>query len=100
FRDWVVFQRESRHPAWDGQRRYWAEQLAGMSLLDLPTDRTRGGAERFDGARLPIEIGGPLTVRLKELARHHEASLFALLVAAFQTLLHRYTGQSDVAVGS
>ena len=101
WRDWLVWQRESEAPrAWAEQLDYWARQLADLEPLELPTDRTRGAEDRFEGSRVRLELGAHVTGRLKELARSQETSLFAVLLAAFQTLLYRTTHQSDIAVGS
>ncbi|HZF09033.1 MAG TPA: amino acid adenylation domain-containing protein, partial [Thermoanaerobaculia bacterium] len=83
---------------------YWREQLADARgeppLLDLPYDRPRSSAPSLSGARrtlvLPAALHGELTV----LAQRHGATLFMTLLVAFDTLLWRYTGQSDVAVGT
>nr|QEO73764.1 AMP-dependent synthetase and ligase [uncultured bacterium] len=83
------------------QREYWERQLAGpLPVLNLATDRQRPPAQTFRGASLPFRIGAGLTEGLKSLGRRHDATLYTTLLAAFQTLLHRYTGQEDIVVGS
>ncbi|MEV7026802.1 amino acid adenylation domain-containing protein, partial [Kitasatospora sp. NPDC093558] len=94
-RDWLAT------PAGQAAERYWLEQLDGeLHPLDLPTDRPRpatpahrAGAHTF---RLPAE----LTAALKDLARECGATPYAASLAVFQLLMHRYTGQRDVLVGS
>jgi len=87
----------------DGNRpwRYWRNQLAGgLPPLDLPFDHPRPPMQRFTGASHGFELGRGLTRRIKSLAREREATPFMVLLAAFQTLLFRYTGQTDIPVGS
>ncbi|MFI6174128.1 amino acid adenylation domain-containing protein [Nonomuraea sp. NPDC051191] len=82
-------------------RRYWQERLADAPLqLELPTDRPRPARQTYRGDRCAVELSGDLTARLKALARAEGCTLYTLLLAAYFTLLHRYTGQSDLVVGS
>jgi amino acid adenylation domain-containing protein len=85
---------------WDTQLAYWKRQLAGVSMMQLPTDRPRPVVQTFQGTRHPLKLSLSLTQALKALSRAHGVTLFMTLLAAFQTLLHRYTGQNDIAVGS
>jgi acyl-CoA synthetase (AMP-forming)/AMP-acid ligase II len=82
------------------QLAYWTRQLAGVPTLQLPTDRPRPLVQSFRGARHRLALSSALTEALKALSRQHGVTLFMALLAAFQTLLQRYTGQDDVAVGS
>lgn len=79
---------------------YWQHQLAGMSSLHLPTDHPRPGVQTFRGARYFLSLPLRLMSALKTLSQRAGVTLFMTLLAAFQTLLHRYTGQDDIAVGS
>ncbi len=79
---------------------HWRERLAGLTALELPTDRPRGHAYSFPGARCATSVSPALTAKLRALAEHHDATLYIVLLAAWQTLLHRYSGQSDIVVGS
>lgn len=101
YRDYALWQRdESSRAAAKPQLLYWQAQLAGAPLLDLPTDRARPERQSFRGARQPIEISAPLTRALFDLSRREGATLYMTLLAGFQLLLHRYTGQDDIVVGS
>jgi hypothetical protein len=101
YRDYALWQRdESSGAAAEPQLRYWQTKLAGAPLLDLPTDRARPERQSFRGARQPIKISAPLTRALYDLSRREGATLFMTLLAGFQLLLHRYTGQDDIVVGS
>ena len=80
---------------------YWKAQLAGSpSSLDLPTDRARPATQSFRGASQTMRIDRPLMQRLRELSQKFDVTLFITLVAAFQVLLARYTGQEDLIVGT
>jgi len=80
---------------------YWQQQLAGeLPILDLPTDRLRPPVRTDHGASHSFKLIEELTQQLKGLAKTEGATLYALLLAAFQVLLHRYTGQEDILVGS
>jgi amino acid adenylation domain-containing protein len=80
---------------------YWKTQLSGGTpVLELPTDRPRPAFQTFRGATQPINLPKELSESLKELSRCEGVTLFMTLLAAFQTLLHRYSGQNDILVGS
>jgi amino acid adenylation domain-containing protein len=79
---------------------YWKNQLTGASALELPTDRPRPRAQTFSGARHSFRLSPPLSASLLELGRGEQATLFMTLLAAFQVLLSRYSGQSDISVGT
>ena len=80
---------------------YWKRQLEGApALLDLPADRPRPNHRTDAGARLPVELPLPLVEALDKLSRAEGCTLFTTLLAAFQTLLARYTRSTDVVVGS
>jgi amino acid adenylation domain-containing protein len=99
--DFVIWQREwLQGDALEDQLRYWKRQLAPLSVLDLPADRPRPPAQTFRGAIHSCELPHSLATALEELSREEDVTLFMTLLAAFQTLLYRYTGQPDVVVGS
>ena len=80
---------------------YWQEQLKDApALLALPTDRPRGAVQTFAGAHQKFELSPQLTERLTQLTQQQGATLFMTLLAAYDTLLYRYTGQSDILVGT
>ena len=79
---------------------YWIGLLGGeQPVLELPFDRPRPAEQSFRGARLEFELGAERARRLKALAQRQGASTFMLLLASFQALLYRYSGQSDIRVG-
>ncbi|HZL94349.1 MAG TPA: condensation domain-containing protein, partial [Vicinamibacterales bacterium] len=79
---------------------YWKQQLAELPTLNLATDRPRPPLKAFRGAVHRFTVDVPLTREIKALSRRESVTLFMTLLAAFQILLHRYTSQSDVVVGS
>ncbi len=80
---------------------YWRKQLAGIAeLLDLPIDHPRPRVQTHRGAGHAITLDPRRYDALRALARKHQATPFMVMFAAFATLLHRLTGQDDIAVGS
>src|SRR6266516_4756095 len=80
---------------------YWRQQLAGSPAgVDLPTARPRLPVPTVRGAAYGLRLPRALTAALKELSRQQGVTLYMSLVAAFQTLLYRYSGQEDVVLGS
>jgi amino acid adenylation domain-containing protein len=80
---------------------YWTRQLAqSPPLLALPTDRPRPAMQSFRGASLPFVLPAATTANLHALAQRMQATLFMTLMAGFNVLLARYTGQSDLCVGT
>ncbi len=80
---------------------YWKEALAGLPpVLELPTDRPRPPVQTFDGDYVTFTLPAPLSTQIRALCQREGVTLFMALLAAFQTLLHRYSGQADFAVGS
>jgi amino acid adenylation domain-containing protein len=101
YADYAVWQRrcltdESLSPQSD----YWQKKLAGLSKLSLPTDFPRPMVQTFNGAHCLLELPASLIERLKQFSAEHNATVFMTLLACFQILLSRYSGQSDIAVGS
>lgn len=80
---------------------YWRQQLAGLpALVTLPADRPRPPVQTSRGARTVIQLPAALGAQLKALARAENATLFMVMLSAFQVLLHRFTGETDLPVGS
>jgi amino acid adenylation domain-containing protein len=99
--DYSLWQREwLGRGVMDKQLEYWRRQLQGMrGILELPTDRPRSANPSNKGARYEALLDSSMSAALKRLARGENVSLFMLLLAAFQVMLWRYTGETDVAVG-
>jgi hypothetical protein len=102
YSDYAVWQRDFlQNEVLKKQLSYWKEQLKGApQSLELPTDRPRPAAQTYRGARQSLLLPKTLTEALKALSRQDGATLFMTMLAAFQTLLYRYTGQEDIIVGS
>jgi amino acid adenylation domain-containing protein len=80
--------------------RFWQQELAGeLEPLDLPLDRARPRGATWDGAVEVLPLAAELSAGLARLAREQKATLFMVALAAFQALLHRWTGQEDLLVG-
>ena len=79
---------------------YWKTQLADLTVLELPTDKQRPMQSSFRGSGQTIHLSAALTQGLKTLSQKHNVTLFMTLLAAFQVLLHRYSGQDDIVVGT
>lgn len=84
----------------ENQLGYWKRQLADLPVLQLPTDHPRPPVQTARGATHPIVLSSSLSARLKTLSRQEGVTLFMTILAAFQTLLHRYSQQDDIAVGT
>ncbi|MFG9935887.1 amino acid adenylation domain-containing protein, partial [Pseudomonas aeruginosa] len=99
--DYAVWQREWMEAGErERQLAYWIGLLGGeQPVLELPFDRPRPAEQSFRGARLEFELGAERARRLKALAQRQGASTFMLLLASFQALLYRYSGQPDIRVG-
>ncbi|HXM36670.1 MAG TPA: amino acid adenylation domain-containing protein, partial [Pyrinomonadaceae bacterium] len=100
--DFALWQREwLRGEVLQEQLDYWKKQLAGApAVLDLPTDRPRPAMQTFNGAYHLTVLQKRLRDSLDELGRRDGATLFMTLLAAFQTVLHCYTNQEDIVVGT
>jgi amino acid adenylation domain-containing protein len=88
-------------PALEAQTAYWRERLSpAPPVLELPTDRPRPAIQTFDGAVETRLIRPTFVEALRRLGRDHGVTLFMTLLAAFDVLLHRYTGVDDITVGT
>src|SRR6185436_14017095 len=80
---------------------YWQGQLGGeLPTLNMPTDFPRNRNRTSDGAMESLLLSNPLTRALRVLAQREDVTLFMIFLAAFKVLLHRYTGQEEILVGS
>ena len=79
---------------------YWRKQLSGLVPLQLPSDHARVALQTFRRATQPLVFSERLNEALKALSHRDGVTIFVVLLAAFKTLLHRYTAQLDILVGS
>jgi amino acid adenylation domain-containing protein len=100
--DYASVQREEHiEQALKASLEYWRQQLADAPAgLDLPTDHARPSAQSFRGRQHRFPISKGLTDSLKALGRREGVTLYVVLLSAFQLLLHRYSGQDDILVGT
>jgi amino acid adenylation domain-containing protein len=83
------------------QLSYWRQHLHDApALLELPLDHPRPAIQTFQGATCAFQLSQKLSVALKRLSQQEDSTLFMTLLAAFKTLLYRYTGSGDIVVGS
>ncbi|MCW5315483.1 amino acid adenylation domain-containing protein [Nostoc sp. KVJ3] len=102
YADFALWQRQwLQRDVLQSQLSYWQQQLADApALLSLPTDRPRPSVQTDNGAYQEFALSQKLTGELTQLSQQQGCTLFMTLLAAFDTLLYRYTGQEDILVGS
>jgi len=102
YADYAVWQRESlRGEVLDQQLSYWKQQLMDAPpMLELPSDAPRPAVQSHKGATLSFSLPTELSQQLKALSQREGVTLYMTLLAAFQILLGKYTGQQDVVVGT
>lgn len=101
--DFAVWQRRwLRGDVLRRQLDYWRRRLDGgrTPVLDLPTDRPRPGIQGHRGGAVSLRFPADTARRIRELARAERLTLFMVLLAGFEALLHRYSGQTDLTVGT
>ncbi|MEL6864783.1 MAG: amino acid adenylation domain-containing protein [Bacteroidota bacterium] len=79
---------------------WWEKELLGAASLELPTDFSRPSIQSTRGGHLYFELDAPLTTQIRQLAKGAGATLFMTLLAAFKILLHKYSGQNDISIGT
>ncbi|BAY25368.1 non-ribosomal peptide synthase [Calothrix sp. NIES-2100] len=102
YADFAIWQRDwLQGDVLQSQLNYWQQQLKDApALLLLPTDRPRPAVQTFSGAYHEFSLSAELTDRLVKLSQQQGCTLFMTLLAAYDTVLYRYTGQEDILVGS
>jgi natural product biosynthesis luciferase-like monooxygenase protein len=101
YADFALWQREwLQGEVLAAELRYWKSRLEGAATLDLPTDRPRPALQTFHGADYFFTLPESLTLSLREVGQGEGVTLFMTLLAAFQVLLSRYSGQEDITVGT
>jgi len=101
FADYAVWERERlRGPVLAELESYWRQVMEGFETVQFPADRPRPVIDTFDGALAVRETDRALLDGLRDLSRREGVTLFATIMAGFLVLLHRYTGQDDLVVGT
>ncbi len=100
YADFAYWQ-HTQHEPLSNELDYWRKQLAGApAALDLPTDQPRPAIQKFQGKQLSFKLPLKLSDALKGLSRREGTTLFMTLLAAFQIVVHRYTDQDDLLIGT
>ncbi|HEY0737737.1 MAG TPA: amino acid adenylation domain-containing protein, partial [Herpetosiphonaceae bacterium] len=101
YADYALWQRQwLESSSRDEQLAYWRNQLAAAPVLDLPLDYPRPPVMTFRGQRIAFQVPAGLTRELHQLSQQLNSSLFMTLLAVFQVLRYRYSGETDIAVGT
>jgi amino acid adenylation domain-containing protein len=102
YADFALWQRSwLKREVLDSQLTFWKKQLAGAPpMLELRTDKARPAVQTYRGATESLALDGGLSEQIKALSKQEGATLFMTLLAGFKILLHRYTGQTDMVVGT
>ena len=101
YADYAVWQRDwLQGEVLEKQLDYWRAQLADLTVLQLPTDKHRPAQLTYRGNRQTVHLSAVLTQALKTLSQQNNVTLFMTLLAGFQVLLYRYSGQEDIVVGT
>ncbi|WP_366295641.1 amino acid adenylation domain-containing protein [Paenibacillus sp. AN1007] len=101
FTDYAIWQQEQGEDLREKQKNYWHSQLAGeLPVLQLPYDQERPAIQDFRGDQLTIHLSSNLTQKLHETCLQRGVTMYMLLMAAYQIMLHKYTGQEDIIVGT
>ncbi len=100
--DYANWQQKSmKGKVYQKQLKYWKEKLNGeLPVLRMPLDRPRPVVMTHNGERMRMTIPAEITTDLKELSRKNGVTMFITMLAAYQTLLSRYTGQDDLCIGT
>jgi hypothetical protein len=100
YSDFAIWQRWMEQEDTPRHLSYWKTQLQEVVVAEIPADHERPKDRSFHGTRQQIHLSKSLSDALKTLSKQKRATLFMTLLTAFQILLHRYTGQTDIVVGS
>jgi amino acid adenylation domain-containing protein len=101
YADWAIWQRQYlQGEVLQQQLDYWKQQLDGLPVLEFPIDRPRPAVSTFRGKQYPFVLSRSLTTALKQLSAQEGVTLFVVLLTAFKVLLHKYTHQDDILVGT
>lgn len=90
-----------RSGQWQADEQYWLKHLKGrLPLCNIPTDYPRPKNRSFEGKLLRVELGQELSAKIRCLSHQTGTTLYMVLLSAFTILLSRYTGQTDIIIGS
>lgn len=102
YRDYSVWQNELlKSGVIKRQEEYWINLLSGeLPALNMPEDFPRPNVRSFEGGSVEFEVGAELTGKLNTLAKETDSTLYMVLVAAYNVLLKKYTGQNNILIGT
>ncbi len=101
FSEWQQREAGTDEGAYRQQEAYWLREFSGnIPLLRLPLDYERPGVKDFDGNFVMFSLGEELSTKLYQLTRDSDTTLYMILLAAYNVLLNKYSGQEDIIVGS
>ncbi|HJX26691.1 MAG TPA: amino acid adenylation domain-containing protein, partial [Thermoanaerobaculia bacterium] len=100
YADFAAWQRAWPDEVLADQLAYWTGKLSGLATLEVPTDRPRPPLQTFHGDFVTLSVPSEIATGVRAAGREQGVTLFMLLFAAWQTLFHRVTGQTDVAIGT
>ncbi|WP_040495885.1 non-ribosomal peptide synthetase, partial [Fulvivirga imtechensis] len=84
-----------------GQKAYWHDQFCNLpEVLQLPTDRPRPALKTFDGESITMSFNSSTTTCLRQITKEQNSTLYMFLLASVKVLLHRYSGQNDIVIGT
>jgi hypothetical protein len=102
YADFAIWQREwLQGEELERQLSYWRKRLGGdLPVLALPTDHVRPARQTYQGAHLTFDLPAEISIGLRRMSQQEDVTMYMMLLAAFQVLLFRYSGQNDILVGS
>ncbi len=101
YADYAIWQRTlAATEAWNNKVDYWKQKLTGVTKLNLPVDFVRPVVQSTKGAMVSLKLNNQYNKSLQQLSKEHGATMYMTLLAAFKVLLHKYTGQNDICVGT
>ncbi|MBW7477896.1 hypothetical protein K0T92_24710, partial [Paenibacillus oenotherae] len=102
YKDYAVWQRERLSgEELKRQETYWLERFGGeLPVLELPTDDARPAVQRFEGESIGFDLPLEVEARVRQIASQTGATLYMVLLAAYATLLSKYSGQEDIIIGT
>ncbi len=101
YADYALWQRTYlQGEVWENKLNYWKTKLEGAAALQLPTDHPRPALQTTHGATTSFQVNKDIATRLQAFSQQQGTTLFMTLLAGFKVLLHRYSGQEDITVGT
>lgn len=101
YADFACWQRQWLTPeVLENQYSFWMSKLSNLPILEMPTDHPRRPDQTFTGTYISLDLTKPLLNKLQSLSATENATLYMLCLAAFKVLLNRYSGQTDIIIGS